>query len=574
MKKIFTFIPILALGFCLTSWQAGARTLYVSPNGNDGNDGTISNPWKKISYALAQAQPGDTIFLRGGVYKEDERLITTRSGNPGAPITLMNFIGEIPIIDTTAISASGWGIAIRHDYISIIGLKIRNFIASNPALWIGANGDQFTWVRDIQGVIIRNCEISHCLFGIGIDGGVHDFVIDSCNIHGFTGDDAFGIDATADNGHDIYNGIISNCKSSSPGADIKSSGYQLGHITSTDSATQYRSFHAVHDVHLVNCLADSMFDGFDISGYNNILDRCVAHHTFGDAGFKLWGMSVTLMNCLSYDNNVNVELDGYLNLTPPPHATLYNCTFVNSVTYNINLEPDSARLKMYNCIVVGGNNICFNSETTFDKSFYIGDYNIFSIDPSAGRIFADGTNDMDITAFRSQWTNFSGGSDSHSIVIDDPTKLFLDTTARNINLHLKESSPAISAGIIIPGETPVIDFDGKSRNGGKNDIGAYKYTTTGAVHGVNSQPENNVQIFPNPARENLVTIRYSLLKPGNTTIRIIDFLGNTVSIPLDAREEAGEHSLELNTTDFPFGTYFCRVSENAAYGESKFQIIR
>lgn len=47
----------------MTNW-------FVSPTGNDGNSGTIDSSFKTIGKALTVAESGDTIYLRGGVYRE------------------------------------------------------------------------------------------------------------------------------------------------------------------------------------------------------------------------------------------------------------------------------------------------------------------------------------------------------------------------------------------------------------------------------------------------------------------------------------------------------------------------
>ncbi|PIN88978.1 hypothetical protein COU60_04865, partial [Candidatus Pacearchaeota archaeon CG10_big_fil_rev_8_21_14_0_10_34_76] len=90
-------------------------TYYVSTIGNDGNFGTISQPWKTLQHAADVVQPGDTVLVRGGVYRdvgvEDNRgKITVRfksSGLPGQPITFKAYPGEKPVLDGSDV-ISGW----------------------------------------------------------------------------------------------------------------------------------------------------------------------------------------------------------------------------------------------------------------------------------------------------------------------------------------------------------------------------------------------------------------------------------------------------------------------------------
>src|SRR5262245_19056973 len=45
---------------------------FVDPiKGSDQQDGTQQKPWKTVNHALQQLKPGDTLYLRGGVYWEN-----------------------------------------------------------------------------------------------------------------------------------------------------------------------------------------------------------------------------------------------------------------------------------------------------------------------------------------------------------------------------------------------------------------------------------------------------------------------------------------------------------------------
>jgi hypothetical protein len=66
-------------------------------DGDDRQDGSQGKPWKSINFALTQLSPGDTLYLRGGVYYENVALRLT--GRADAPITLRSFPGEQAILD-------------------------------------------------------------------------------------------------------------------------------------------------------------------------------------------------------------------------------------------------------------------------------------------------------------------------------------------------------------------------------------------------------------------------------------------------------------------------------------------
>jgi hypothetical protein len=78
-----------------------ANGLYVSPSGNDSTaTGSINAPYKSINTALAAAQPGDTIILRGGTYREG---VNVRIRIPN--ITIKSAKDEWAIIDLTTYNA-------------------------------------------------------------------------------------------------------------------------------------------------------------------------------------------------------------------------------------------------------------------------------------------------------------------------------------------------------------------------------------------------------------------------------------------------------------------------------------
>ena len=74
---------------------------YVAVNGSSSNAGTMASPWS-LAYALSQPRavgPGDTIWVRGGTYKQYE-WSTSLSGTSSAPIVIRAYPGERAAIET------------------------------------------------------------------------------------------------------------------------------------------------------------------------------------------------------------------------------------------------------------------------------------------------------------------------------------------------------------------------------------------------------------------------------------------------------------------------------------------
>src|SRR5687768_11796636 len=57
--------------------------------GDDQGSGRKDSPWRSIYHALTQLRPGDTLCLRGGVYRET--VLLSLAGRKDAPITLRSF---------------------------------------------------------------------------------------------------------------------------------------------------------------------------------------------------------------------------------------------------------------------------------------------------------------------------------------------------------------------------------------------------------------------------------------------------------------------------------------------------
>lgn len=100
------FASFLAL--CLLTTPAFAATYNVDANSKaaaDNNPSSAEKPLKSISAAAKLAQPGDTVLIQGGTYREC--LVVPRSGEPGKPITYAATKGQRVIL-SGADRLSGW----------------------------------------------------------------------------------------------------------------------------------------------------------------------------------------------------------------------------------------------------------------------------------------------------------------------------------------------------------------------------------------------------------------------------------------------------------------------------------
>lgn len=86
--------------------QVYSAIYYVSPLGSDTSiSGSLAAPFRTIQKAATVAAPGDTVFIRGGTYRET--VTPPTNGSPGAPITFQNYPGEVPVL-TGSDLLTGW----------------------------------------------------------------------------------------------------------------------------------------------------------------------------------------------------------------------------------------------------------------------------------------------------------------------------------------------------------------------------------------------------------------------------------------------------------------------------------
>lgn len=96
-----------------------AEDFYVSPDGDDKNDGSIEHPFASIQRAQDSVSPGDTVFIRGGTYSiaqsqiaKQERIWAhvirlDKSGAEGKRINYWAYKDEQPVFDFSAVKPRG-----------------------------------------------------------------------------------------------------------------------------------------------------------------------------------------------------------------------------------------------------------------------------------------------------------------------------------------------------------------------------------------------------------------------------------------------------------------------------------
>ncbi len=127
MKTIAIFLAQFVLAAQLASQAAD---YYVSPTGDDASlSGAIGHPFKSLKKGVAQLKaPGDTLYLRGGVYR-NQAIAVAVSGTATQPIKILAYPNEVPVIEgdnrTQTAKVPHNLVVLGGNHIFLSGLEVR-----------------------------------------------------------------------------------------------------------------------------------------------------------------------------------------------------------------------------------------------------------------------------------------------------------------------------------------------------------------------------------------------------------------------------------------------------------------
>lgn len=145
MIRVLTAFFLLSVVAPICSGQTSqGSSWYVAPTGDDRASGTIEEPFATVQRAQTSAQPGDFVYLRGGVYVMQESQISQRegiyarittlnkSGEEGRPITYKAYQEEKPVFDCSAVKPEGLRVTaffisgswLRLEGLEVIGVQV------------------------------------------------------------------------------------------------------------------------------------------------------------------------------------------------------------------------------------------------------------------------------------------------------------------------------------------------------------------------------------------------------------------------------------------------------------------
>lgn len=159
LRTLFLSLSLIA------ALGANAANWYVSPTGRDSNPGTLKAPFATINRTDQVVRPGDTVYVRGGLYRQ--RVSLWANGTAKARITYRAHANERVILDAAGPINSrqpGNGVTLGGSYVDWIGFEIRN--APNIGLVAWGGHHQRLLNNTVHGSINGGIWIGHDDFGL------------------------------------------------------------------------------------------------------------------------------------------------------------------------------------------------------------------------------------------------------------------------------------------------------------------------------------------------------------------------------------------------------------------------
>jgi hypothetical protein len=152
-------LAILLPALCLT-----AAERFVSPDGYPNGDGSWRRPWDLATALRSFVEPGDTIWIRGGVYRG--RFVSRLQGTGERPIVIRNFQSERAVIDGAYQTAATSHLPAGEPYTTAM-LSVADASLVEPSMVLsagaedlqvtGKSGNSLTVVRGWNGSCQGTC---------------------------------------------------------------------------------------------------------------------------------------------------------------------------------------------------------------------------------------------------------------------------------------------------------------------------------------------------------------------------------------------------------------------------------
>jgi hypothetical protein len=310
MNKILMVLLLASIVLVASAGAASAQNYYVSTNGNDGNNGhTMKHAFGSIEHGSSQLTAGDTLYIDGGTYHNDEISIAS-SGTKNKWVTVTNYNNEDVLLQHSKEFNTEDGITglCGKSYIKIENVHFSHY--GSVAYISGKYTGNTHNMKFINTDSYRSYERAFCC-----NAGAHDMLFKDILIehveHPSSSPNAFDF-LTSPHDKDYKpnkNYKIYNIKCDNVDIDYVEShnGFNFGQGVSVSN----------YDQHWDGILCDNFhFDGCDVDGAagagyytnkyvlrNSVIENCDVTDCWN--GLGLIGNDLLIKNVHSHDNDMN-----------------------------------------------------------------------------------------------------------------------------------------------------------------------------------------------------------------------------------------------------------------------------
>lgn len=533
-----------------TGQDPEATTVYVAPDGDDANPGTMELPLASIQRAQEMVSAGDTVYIRGGTYQVTEDQISRivrglfaavtyldKSGTEGNTIKYWAYPGETPVFDYSLVRPQDRrvvGIYVVGSYIHLKGLELTGIQttitghtesyciysrgSNNIFEQISMHDNVGTGLRHYGGGgnLFLNCDsyrnwdnVSEQGIGDNNDGfGVHPSegvavnVIRGCRAW-FNSDDGFDIiraDAPVviDSSWAFYNGFSPTFQSLGDGSGFKAGGHAHDE---EDRLPEVIPRHTIRHSVAVRNKANGFYANHHLGG----------NDWLGNSGYRNGARDFNMLNRPSRDDADNIDGPGY------GHVLKNNLAVAQ---------------------------------------------------------FGDGTANI-VDSLNTQQAN------SWTLGINAVADDFLNTNLDQLTAPRKEDGSLPDIDFLRPApESALIDAGvdiGFSYTGEAPDLGAFEARVASDVDpsdqlalGVTLSPS-----YPNPFTS-ATTIQYAIAEPGRVTLSVYNVIGQRVRTLVRQHQSPGAYTVRWRGEDesgsrVASGIYIYKLATSTASGTQTLQ---
>jgi len=485
--------------------------IYIAPDGDDSNSGTIEQPFGTFPKAISEASPGDTIYVRGGVYDLTSTITITavQNGSEDQIFTLTAYKDEVPILDFSGQSIGSKGISLRANYWHIKELQITGAGDNGMEINFGSNNIieqcQFYRNRD-SGLQLSNLSANNMI--INCDSYFNADPPDYADADGFApkltvGDSNYFYGCRAwvncDDGWDGYLRGADDITTTLENCWTWGNGYLED---GTDPGPRANG------------------NGFKMGGGDNSNSDSLMHHNI-------------LINCVAFSNK-NKGFDQNNNLGS---MTLYNCTGYENIAANYRIQralsPDQT-LTIKNCVSFFGlvqlGSFAVQETNSWLSPFVVTADDFLSLDTELASLPRQADGSLPEIEF----------------------------------LHLAQGSDLIDAGVDLG-----LPYEGEAP-----DLGAFEsdYVTSVNQNSI-LYSYKLLQNYPNPFNPS-TTIEFSLEEDGFTTLKVFDITGREVETLISKKMNVGNYTINYFNPGFATGVYFYQLKSKDFVASRKMILMK